>query len=95
MFARLVLFNFGPGMRSAADELAGDLAPPQIRGLRGCKSVTVFGDDLDGQYGLFVLWDTQEDADAAASVIAPQLQAHLAGKVTEEPTRRLFTVIEP
>ena len=86
-------------MRSAADELAGDLAgdlaPPQIRGLRGCKSVTVFGDDLDGQYGLFVLWDTQEDADAAASVIAPQLQAHLAGKVTEEPTRRLFTVIEP
>ena len=27
MFARLVLFNFGPGMRSAADELAGDLAP--------------------------------------------------------------------
>ncbi|HIM59507.1 MAG TPA: hypothetical protein EYM41_02805 [Dehalococcoidia bacterium] len=61
MFARLVLFNFGPGMRSAADELAGDLAP-QIRGLRGCKSVTVFGDDLDGQYGLFVLWDTQEDA---------------------------------
>jgi len=71
-----------------------DLAA-QIRGLRGCKSVTVFGDELDGQYGLFVLWDTQEDADAAASVIAPQLQAHLAGKVTEEPTRRLFTVIEP
>ena len=33
--------------------------------------------------------------DAAASVIAPQLQAHLAGKVTEEPTRRLFTVTEP
>ena len=94
MFARLVLFNFGPGMRSAADELAGDLAP-QIRGLRGCNSVIVFGDDLDGQYGLFVLWDTQEDADAAASVIAPQLQAHLAGKVTEEPTRRLFAVIEP
>ena len=68
---------------------------PQIRGLGGCKSVTVFGDDLDGQYGLFVLWDTQEDADAAASVIAPQLQANLAGKVTEETTRRLFTVIEP
>ena len=36
MFARLVLFNFGPGMRSAADELAGDLAP-QIRGLPGLQ----------------------------------------------------------
>ena len=94
MFARLVLFKFGPGMRSAAEELAGDLAP-QIRGLRGCKSVTVFGDDSDGQYGLLVLWESQEDADAAASVIAPQLEAHLEGKVTEETTQRLFTVIEP
>ncbi len=28
MFARLVLFNFGPGMRSAADELAGGPGPP-------------------------------------------------------------------
>ena len=92
MFARLVLFNFGPGMREAADELAADLSP-KIRSLSGCTSVTVFGDDSDGQYGIFVLWDSQEQADAAASVIAPQLQSHLAGKVTEEPTRRLYRVI--
>ena len=94
MFARLVYSILGRGCGRRPTNWRADLAP-QIRGLRDCKSVIVFGDDLDGQYGLFVLWDTQEDADAAASVIAPQLQAHLAGKVTEEPTRRLFTVIEP
>ena len=92
MFARLVLFNFGPGMREAADALAADLGP-QIRGLNGFQSVTFFGDDTDGQYGLFVLWESQEDADAAADVIAPQLMLHLKGKVTEEPSRRLYSVI--
>jgi hypothetical protein len=92
MFVRLVLFNFGVGMREAADELAADLGP-QIRELSGCKSVTFFGDDTDGQYGLFVLWESQEHADSAAGVIAPQLMSHLAGKVTGEPSRRLYSVI--
>ncbi len=55
--------------------------------------MTFFGDDTDGQYGLFVLWDSQESADAAADVIAPQLMSHLKGKVTEEPSRRLYSVI--
>ncbi len=92
MFARLVLFKFGPGMREAADALAADLGP-QIRGLSGFQSVTFFGDDTDGQYGLFVLWESREDADVAADVIAPQLMSHLEGKVTEKPTRRLYDVI--
>lgn len=93
MLARLVLFKFGPDMREASEKLASDLGP-QIRAQAGCHSVTFFGDDSDGQYGLFVLWDSQEHADSAAGVIAPQLQRHLAGKVTEEPLRRLFKVIE-
>ncbi len=92
MFARLVLFKFGPEMREAADALAADLGP-QIKDLNGCESVTFFGDDTDGQYGLFVLWESQADADAAADVIAPQLMSHLKGKVTEEPSRRLYSVI--
>ncbi len=92
MFARLVLFNLGTGMRETADELAKDLGP-QIRGLNGCESVTFFGDDTDGQYGLFVLWESQEHADSAADVIGPQLMSHLAGKVSEEPSRRLYSVI--
>ena len=93
MFARLVLFKFGPDLREAAEKLASDLGP-RIRAQAGCQSVTFFGDDSDGQYGLFVLWNSQEHADSAASEIAPQLQRHLAGKVTEQPLRRLYEVIE-
>ena len=92
MFARLVLFKFGSGMREAADALSADLGP-QIRALSGCQSATFFGDDTDGQYGIFILWNSQESADAAAEVIAPQLMEHLGGKVTEEPSRRLYSVI--
>ena len=93
MFVRLVLFKFGPGMQDAAERLASDLGP-QIQSLDGCQSVTFFGDETDGQYGIFVLWDSQENADSAANVIAPQLQQHLAGNVREEPSRRLFRVID-
>ena len=93
MFARLVLFNLGVGKRTAAEAVASDLGP-QIRNLDGCQSATFFGDDTDGQYGIFVLWDSQESANAGADVIAPQLQGHLAGNVTEPPTRRLFQVID-
>ena len=93
MFVRLVLFNLGTGNRSTAEGLASDLGP-KIRGLDGCQSAVFFGDDSDGQYGLFVLWESQEAADAAANVIAPQLQQHLAGNVTEPPSRRLYEVID-
>ena len=92
MFARLVLFKLELGMRETANEIAADIGP-QIRELSGCKSVTFFGDDTDGQYGLFVLWESQEHADSAAGIIGPQLMSHLAGKVTEEPSRRLYNVI--
>ena len=93
MSVRLVLFTLGPGKREIADALASDLGP-QIRGLPGCDSATFFGDDSDSQYGIVVLWDSQENADAASAVIAPQLQGHLAGNVTEPPTRRLYRVID-
>ena len=92
MLARLVLFNFGLGMREAANELAADMGP-LIRGMNGCKSATFFGDDTDGQYGLFVLWESQEHVDSAAAVIGPQLMSLLEGKTTEEPSRRLYNVI--
>ena len=44
----------------------------------------------DGECRIYVLWDSQENADAAAAVVQPQLQKHLAGNVTRPPDRRLF-----
>ena len=92
MYARLVRFSFGPGKHAAAQALADDLAP-RIAAQPGCHAVTVFGDDSDGQYGIFVLWDSQANADAAAQVIRPQLQAHLVGNVQGPPEARLFEVL--
>jgi hypothetical protein len=40
-----------------------------------------------------VLWDTRENADAAAAVIGPRLQQHLAGNVKGEADIRLFPVV--
>ena len=94
MYVRLVTFKFGDGGRQKAEELAGDLGSA-IGGLNGCQGVTFFGDDSDGEYGLFVLWESKEDADAAATVIGPRLQGHLAGNVQGPSNIRLYEVIEP
>ena len=92
MYARLVRFSLGPGKRDVAQKLADDLSP-QIAAMPGCKSVTVFGDESDGQCGIFVLWDSEANANAAAQVIRPQLEQHLAGHAQVAPEARLFEVL--
>ena len=92
MVVRLVRFTFGPGHLTAAEALAAELGP-LISAQPGCSSVVFFGDDTDGEYGIFVVWETRAQADAAAAVVSPQLERHLAGKVTAPPMRRLFEVI--
>jgi hypothetical protein len=92
MYARLVSFNFGPGQQHAAETLAEDLGP-LIRSQPGCSSATFFGDDTDGEYGIFVLWDTQAQANDAAVIVSPRLEQHLAGKVKGKLSARLFEVI--
>ena len=91
MYARLVRFSMVPGKRAVAQAIADEIAP-LISEEPGCKGVTVFGDDSDGQYGIFVLWDSQANANAAARVIRPKLDAHLAGSIQGAPDARLFEV---
>jgi quinol monooxygenase YgiN len=90
-FARLVRFTCDPGDEAPARALAGDLAP-LIKAQPGCEAVVVFG-DADGEGGVFVLWDSQEHADAAAAFIRPKLDEHLAGHLTGPPDARLFPVL--
>jgi heme-degrading monooxygenase HmoA len=92
MYARLVRFSFGPGKRAEAQAIADDLAP-LIAAQPGCESVTVFGEDGDGQYGIFVLWDSQDHAETAAGIIGPKLAEHLSGNVQGQPEARLFEVL--
>jgi heme-degrading monooxygenase HmoA len=92
MYARLVRFACNPGEEAAAHALAKDVLP-LIAGQPGCESVTVFGDDNDGEFGLFVLWDSQPNADAASAVVRPKLDEHLAGHLKAPPDARLFEVL--
>lgn len=91
MFARLVRFSLAAGKRDIAQAIADDVAP-KIAGMPGCHGVTVFGDDGDGEYGIFVLWDSESNANSAAAVIRPQLNQHLEGHVQGTPDARLFEV---
>jgi quinol monooxygenase YgiN len=92
VYARLVRFGLGTGNHVAAQALADDLAP-QISAQPGCHGVTVFGNAEDGEYGIFVLWDSQASADAASAVIRPKLNEHLSGKLQAPPDARLFEVL--
>ena len=92
MFARLVRFMLAPGGEAKAQKLANELTPLIVE-QPGCQAVTIFGDHGDGQYGIYVLWDTQEHADAAAGLVRPQLDKHLAGSVTPPPEPKLFRVL--
>ena len=93
MFLRLVRFSCAPGDRAVAEGIAERLVPA-IKEQPGCGNTVVFGDDASGEYGLLVHWDSQEHADAAASVIRPQLEEHLAGHVQGPPDARLFEIID-
>jgi hypothetical protein len=66
-------------MRSKAEELASELGPA-IKAQDGCRGVTFFGDDSDGEYGLSVLWESKENAEAAAAVISPKAAAGPRGQ---------------
>ena len=92
MFLRLVSFTLSEGHTSHAEVMANELIPA-IKEQPGCMSAVFFGGGPDGDSGLCVLWDSQEYADAAAAIIGPKLQGHLAGKVSGQPEMRLLPVI--
>jgi Antibiotic biosynthesis monooxygenase len=93
MYARLVSFALQDGKQAVAGELARDMVPA-IRQLPGCQAVSCLGDSGTGQYYLYVLWDSAEEAHAAADVMAPILMRHLAGNTAAPPERNLYQVIE-
>jgi quinol monooxygenase YgiN len=84
MHARLVIFKLGPGQRSTIQALAREF-DPLYRAQPGFNELYVIADDLNGQYGSFSVWESQEDADAAHAVIAPQLQRALASRLQDPP----------
>jgi heme-degrading monooxygenase HmoA len=85
MYVRLARFTLGPDSEAKAQTIADEVAP-LISVQPGCRDVTVFGDHAEGEYGIIVLWDSQDNADTAAGVVRPKLNEHL--QVTPMPRLR-------
>ena len=93
MYAQLSMITLGPGMRSTAEKL-GDQFTLALKTLKGFKGVTFIGDDTVGEYGSLSLWESKEDAEAAA-VVSLQLEQAVSDIAKVPPTRRFFEVYEP
>lgn len=94
MYAQLVMVTLGPEMRSTGEKLAEQFGQA-LRAQKGFKGVTFFGDVEKGEYGSFTLWETKEDVEAAAKVMAPKLEQAVSGIAKAPPTRQFFEVYEP
>jgi heme-degrading monooxygenase HmoA len=94
MYALLTTFTLGVGMRSKAEELADRFAR-LLKNMKGFKNLLCLGDYNVGEYVALSIWQSRDDAEAAASVAGPQLQQALTGIVKGPVTRRCFEVYEP
>ena len=92
MNIRLVQFSLGE--RSAAEALAKEIVPA-IRSQPGCERCVFFADYEAGDYGLAVLWESQQAADDAAAVFGPILMRAVEEGSGTVHSRRLFDVLEP
>ena len=94
MYASLSMITLGQGMRSTAEKIA-DQSVPTLKALKGFKGVTFLGDVTVGEYSSLSLWESKEDAEAAAAVMAPKVEQAVSGIAKKPPTRRFFEVYKP
>ncbi len=93
MDVRLVRFTVKGGSTTAADAVRANVLPT-IREQKGLQSMAFFGDEVKGEYGVAIVWESEDHANTAAISVGPKLQAALEGNVIAPPDIRLFPVIE-
>jgi Antibiotic biosynthesis monooxygenase len=93
MYARLVIFEVGPGKHSTIERLVDEF-DALFRAQKGFRHLFILGDEASGEYGSFSVWKSKQDADAANAVIAPRLQQALSGLLQGPPDRWFFEVLE-
>ena len=94
MYARVTMFRADPTARPKLEQLT-DALLPVFQAQKGFKSVYFLADDALGEYEGLRLWESKEDAEAAAETVNPIVQEGLADIALGAPTRRLFEVYEP
>ena len=78
-----------PKMEKVADQFA-----PILRGLKGFRDVKFFLDEQTGTYGALSLWDSKEDAEAAAETTRPQFDQAMAEIGLATPKSGLAYTVE-
>ena len=94
MVVRLIMMNFGPGMRSGAEKVA-DAFAGIYKTMKGFKSSTFFGEWETGACGALSLWESKEDAEAAAALMRPKLMEAVGSMLKGPPTVKMFELYEP
>ncbi len=94
MYAQLLLFTIGTGMRDKAEKMADELKVAH-KTLKGFKSDIFLGDDAIGEYGSLTIWETPEDIKSAMDILRPNIEKALSGIAKGAPTVRVFEVYEP
>jgi hypothetical protein len=93
-YARLLQFKMKPGSGSVIQELVNKF-DPVLKARKGFKGVTFFSDATTGESGALILWDSEENAEAARAEVFPKFEEAVKGLLTEPPRHPLFKVIEP
>ena len=94
MYAQLVMFTLGPGMRTEAEQMA-DKFNALHKDIKGFRSATFIGDYANGNFGSLTIWDSPGNLQAAGDILRPKLQEALSGIARGEPSVQIFEVYEP
>ena len=63
--------------------------------MKGFKDSTFFVNYETGECGTLSLWESKEDAEAAAAIMRPKLMEAAGGILKGPPTVKMFEVYEP
>jgi hypothetical protein len=94
MYVRMLNFQTDAGNKAEALEIM-DTMIPVIKSQKGCSDCMFIMNETDGRYALLVMWETKENADAAAGVIGPRMLPAL-NKISKKPVSPLlYEVYQP
>lgn len=95
MHARLVLVEIAPGRRELAEKVA-ERWGSAVATLPGFVDAWFLIDDESGEYGLFSLWQTKEDADSVPEQTGPMsVREMVEDMAANPPVIKVFHVYEP
>jgi hypothetical protein len=88
---RVVRFRLNADRRGLDRVIADDMVPG-LKQQPGCSGA-YFASNGDGECALVVLWDSSEQADAAAQTFSPKLMGHLNGNTIAPPDIHLLPLL--